>query len=310
MEEKKIKIIRDLCLDIVDPSGLVANVKYVLDNKLTIRKVGPMWIAGSGKKRKRFKVKPTQEYLASLMKQPQDLSRHLEAVDNLKAKIVNAMRGFTPYRQVAAAKKLPACKRCGGTDYKDCRDHLTCANPRCAVVRRKVEAGLDYRNIKEHNQEHGDKNSSNYHTIDPLLSDAANRHTVVRVAPGDDPVNIRKLTAANKRLHKDEVSKADEQKIRAKEAIEHHCADLNPSIAKKALVTFCQFRESQDKLPRENHVIAACLFYALPTPKIYPQDTTDASGKRKRYSSPGPYNDTKQKRLKYAFIPKVRSNTL
>ena len=299
MEEKKIRIIQELCPNIVEisVSSLVSKLNYVLDSKFAIRRVGPEWFAQGEDCVVVFSEKPTREYLKRLVEQPADYLRHIMAVEDLQKRISAVASDCNPFRQVAIAKPDPLCKHCGNTDYIDCTTHYTCRI--CATVRTKIERGLDYRNIKARSQAQGDLNSSNYHTLNPLLSDGANRQTVVSVAPGENPADIRSLTVANKRMNKIEMSEADQQKIRAKEKIDDIRDDLalHAAVAKKAFGLFCKFVCSQEKLPRENEIIAACLFEALPDkPKIYP--------KRKKRSSEVPYNDSKQKRLRFTSFSK------
>lgn len=308
MQEKRRSIVLNLCPDIVDTpvSKLVSELQYVLANKCTIRKIGPEWHASAEELRFVFSEKPTREYLRRVIDQPHDLRRHFAAVNNLVKTVLGVSRNYNPYRQIAVVRPEPKCANCKGTEWKETPEHFVCANGHCAIVRTKYEQGLDHRNIKARSQAQGDPNSSNFHTLDPLMSDAANRQTVIRVAPGvaagakpgDKPKSVRNLNAWNKRLYKD-IEEIDRQKVRAKSVIEHNCSDLNSSIQRKAYALFVKFIHANGSLPRENEIIAACLFYALPpTPKIYPP---------KRESPSTPYNDTRQKRLKMMDYSKERA---
>lgn len=305
-------VVIEICPDIVksEKSTLVSQLEYVLKNKSVIMKVGHKWHAKVGNRRFVFSEKPTKDYLLKSMK-PTDLKRHVAAVNDLRLKILSISQGFSPFRRVTHRETTPPCKRCGSQDYIDCGTHFTCANPRCAVTRTKYERGIDYRNIKERSQSEGDPNSSNWHTLDPLLSDNANRQTVVGIAAGtaagaaagSKPISVRNLNAWNKRMYRD-VDEIDRQIIRAKEVIEDVCDDLslNAVVKRRAFTMFCAFIRSKGDLPRENEVIAACLFEALPPkPKVYPK-------RKKRPLTP--YNDTKQKRLKFMTFKRPASNSI
>jgi len=298
-------IVLELCPDIVEEAEckVIADLRYVLTNKAVSKKVANMWHARVGKSRFIFEQEPTREYMRMLMNKPRDLSRHVAAVNDLRKKILYATRGVRLSNQFLIAKTELACENCGSKDYAKYDTHYSCK--RCGVTRTKYEQGLDYRNIKERSQSTGDMNTSNYHTLDPMVSNAMNRQTVIGVAPGDragakkgaKPISVRNLNAWNKRLWRDtkssdHITEKDGQYIRAKVIIEDLCEDLflGSAIPKKALGMFARFLYSREKLPRENETIAACLFESLPPkPKIYP--------KRKKRDT-GPYNDTRQKRLR------------
>jgi len=315
MDLKRRLIVLSLCPEIVDTpvSKVVTELQLVLGNKCTIRKIGHEWHASGEDLRCVFSEEPTREYLRRVMNQPHDLRRHFAAVNNLVKTVVEVSRNCNPNRQVALTRREVKCKYCGGTEWKETPEHFVCANGHCATVRTKYEQGLDYRNIKERSQAQGDSNSSNYHTIDPLMSDAANRQTVVSVAPGvaagakpgDGPISVRNLNSWNKRMHKKDIPEIDRQKVRAKVVIEDLCDDLalHPLVKRKAFDMFCKFVHANASLPRENDIIAACLFYALPPkPKIYPK-------KKKRALTP--YNDTRKKRLKFMTFPRSgRANSI
>ena len=298
-------IVLELCPDIVEEAEckVIADLRYVLTNKAVSKKVANRWHARVGKSRFIFEQEPTREYMRMLMNKPRDLSRHVAAVNDLRKKILYATRGVRLSNQFLIAKTEPACENCGSKDYAKYDTHYSCK--RCGVTRTKYEQGLDYRNIKERSQSTGDMNTSNYHTLDPMVSNAMNRQTVIGVAPGvaagakpgAKPVSVRNLNAWNKRLWRDtkssdHITEKDDQYIRAKVIIEDLCEDLflGSAIPKKALGMFARFLYSREKLPRENETIAACLFEALPPkPKIY---------KKKKKRDTGPYNDTRQKRLR------------
>lgn len=304
--ELRRRIVLKLCPDIVEsgPSILVTELKYVLSNKSVIRKVGHEWHAKVKKMRFVFAEKPTAEYLRRIMEQPQDMKRHMAAINDLRTKIRNISRGINIYRQLTVTKPDPKCKYCGCTEWKDTGKEFVCANGRCATVRTKYEQGLDFRNIKERSSSEGDPNSSNWHTLDPLLSDAANRQTVVGIAPGvtaeGKRMSCRNLNAWNKRMYKD-IDEIERQIIRAKEVIDDIGDDLHlsTSVKNKAYLTFVKFIRSKGDLPRENEILAACLIESLPAiPKQYPK-------KKKRRLTP--YNDTKKKRLKMMDYSKERA---
>ena len=298
-------IVLELCPDIVEgpECGLIADLQYVLANKAVIKKVGNEWHARVGKSRFVFKNEPTEEHLRMLLGKPRDLSRHIAAVNDLRKRILYASRCVRLTNQFRIPETQMTCGHCKGKDFAEYDTHYSCK--RCGVTKTKYEQGLDYRNIKERSQSTGDMNTSNYHTLDPMISNAANRQTVIGVAPGEragakkgaKPISVRNLNAWNKRLwrdtkSKDHITEKDEQYIRAKRIIEDLCEDLflGSAIPKRALGLFGRFLYSREKLPRENETIAACLFEALPPkPKIYPK-------KKKRET--GPYNDTRQKRLR------------
>ena len=300
-------IVLELCPNIVnDPEcKIIDELRWVLSNESVITPCGNEWHARVGKSRFIFKKEPTDEYLSFLINKPRDLSRQIAAVNVLRKMIVSSSRGVEACRQVTVKETKPRCKGCFGTEFIDCVTHFTCRNGTCAVVRRKVEQGLDYRNIKERSQSTGDRNTSNYHTLDPMVSDALNRQTVVAVAPGvaagakdgAKAMSVRNLNAWNKRLWRDaslsdHITAQDVQYVRAKRTIEDISEDLflGSATPKKALSLFSRFLRSRVKLPREQETIAACLFEALPPkPKIYPP-------KKKRKLTP--YNDTRQKRLR------------
>ena len=303
-------IILELCPNIVESgaSKLIAELKYVLSNKSVIRKIGHEWHARVGKLRFVFAEKPTSEYLRKVMQQPQDMRRQLAAVHDLRIKIKAISRGCNPYRRLTVAKPDPKCKHCHGTKWKDTGIEFVCANGHCASTRQKYEQGLDFRNIKERSGSEGDPNSSNWHTLDPLLSDAANRQTVVGVAPGamdnkGKRMSSRNLNAWNKRMYKD-VDDIERQIISAKQVFDDIGDDLhlNASVKNKAYIMFCTFLRAKGNLPRQNEVIAACLIEALPgIPKVYPK-------KKKRRLTP--YNDTKKKRLKFMTFKRPASKSI
>ena len=315
MDLKRKMIVLELCPDIVDTrvSKLVLDLEWVLGNKCIVRKIGHEWhVSGEGL-RFVFSEKPTREYLNRVKGQENDFKRHFAAVNNLVTTVIEVSRNYNPFRQIGVAKADPKCKYCGGTEWKEISIQFVCANGHCASVRCKYEQGLDQRNIRERTQSQGDPNSSNYHQLDPLMSDASNRQTVIGVAPGvaagakagAKAMSVRNLNAWNKRMHKEIIDEIDRQKIRAKNVIEDICDDLalHPSIKRKAFVMFCKFIHANGSLPREKEIIAACLFYALPpNPKIYPK-------KKKRPLTP--YNDTRHKRLKFMTFPKAeRANSI
>ena len=291
--DRKSHIVLELCPDIVPIRKYkdLANLKYVLENESVIRKVGHEWHTRTGEKRFVFQEKPTEEYLQRLQNSSHDLRRHFAAVNDLLQRVLAVTRNAQPFRDVTVIRPDPPCKNCGKTEYINCTTHYTCKN--CAVTRVKLETGLDYRNIKQRSAEQGDRNSCNWHVLDPTLSDAFNRQTVVGVAPGDNPVSIRNLGAIQKRANNKTAEQNDQQIIKAKLIIEDICEDLflNASVQRKAYLLFCSFVRSQSSLPREKEIIAACLFHALPPkPKVYQK-------KKKRKLSP--FNDTKKKRLRF-----------
>jgi len=298
-KNQQCAIILDLCPDIVSNpvTRLIREIRCVLESGSEVHKIGLEWHSMVGERRFVFKKNPSAEYLQELIDLPKDLDRHIEAVNHLRRNISKVSGNFNPYRQLAVVKPDPPCKACGKNDYIDCGTHFTCKS--CAVTRTKYERGLDFRNIKERTQAEG-SNSSNWHTLDPLLSDASNRQTVIGVAPGvakgakpgDKPVSVRNMNAWNKRLYNNK-SEIDNQIVKAKICIEDLCDDLglHAAVASKAHLTFCKFIRHMRKMPRENEVIAACMFEALPPePKIYRK-------RKKRYLTP--YNDTKKKRLRF-----------
>ncbi len=241
------------------------------------------------------------------------MKRHLAAINDLRMKIKAISRGFNPFRQLTVTKPDPICqnKSCKGsgkaTVWINYNTHFVC--DACSCVRTKYEQGLDQRNIKEREQLQGDANSSNYHTLDPLLSDSVNRQTVIGIAPGamdkkGKRMSSRNINAWNRRMYKKDIDEIERQIIRAKELIENIGDDLflNSSVKRKAYVTFCSFIRCKGDLPRENEVIAACLIESLPPiPKIYPK-------KKKRPSTP--YNDSKQKRLKFMTFTRPASKSI
>lgn len=304
MDHRHLIVLR-VCPDIVEEaeSNIIADLQYVLANKAVIKKVANKWHVRVGKSRFVFDNEPTQEYLRMLIDKPRDLSRHVAAVNDLRKKILYATRGVQLTNQFLIPETEMICGDCKGKDFAEYAGHYSCKH--CGVTRQKYAQGLDYRNIKERSQSTGDMNTSNYHTLDPMVSNAMNRQTVVGVAPGvaagakpgAKPISVRNLNAWNKRLWRDQksddhITEKDDQYIRAKRTIEDLCEDLflGTAIPKKALAIFARFLYSREKLPRENETIAACLFEALPPkPDIYP--------KRKKRDT-GPYNDTRQKRLR------------
>jgi len=311
-------VIRKLCPDIVPhpKSKEISNLEYVLANKSVIKQVGHEWHARVQNFRFVFEKKPCSEYLSELVNSPVDFTRHIAAVDDLRKKIVNSSRFCNPHRTIKVNDSDPPCKGCGGTKYLDCRTHYTCANGRCAVVRRKIEQGLDYRNIKERSNSVGDPNSSNWHTLNSLVSDASDRQTIISTCPakdGEKGMSSRNLNSWQKRMWRNDkmpthVTATDDQIIRALGVIEDICEDLylGKIVVQKSHELFCRFVRSRKDLPREQEIIAACLFQALPrNVKVYPK-------KRKRYLTP--YNDTKKKPLKFMSFKKngvrARASTL
>ena len=297
--ELRRHIILELCPDIVEsgPSKLVSELKYVINNKSVIRKIGHEWHAKVKNFRFVFAEKPTFDYLRKVTQQPHDMSRHLAAIDDLRLKIKACSKGCNPYRQLTVAKPQRKCDYCHGTKWKDTGIEFVCANGHCAATRTKYEQGLDFRNIKERSSGEGDPNSSNWHTLDPLLSDAANRQTVVSTAAGftakGKRMSSRNLNAWNKRMYKKEIDEIERQIINAKQLFDDIGDDLclNASVKRNAYVLFCTFLRAKGNLPRENEIIAACLIESLPAiPRQYPK-------KKKRPSTP--YNDSKKKRLKF-----------
>ena len=310
-KERQRRIVLRLCPDIVEMSGskVEADLQYVLSVKCTFKYMGEKWHARVGKSHFVFSEEPTREYLKRVMEEPKDLTRHIAKVNELRENILDVSCNCNPFRQVAVPRPDPICrnKRCKATEWIETAVEFVCA--KCGTVRTKYEQGLDFRNLKQRSQEQGDANSSNHHTIDPLFSDAVNRQTVVRVAagvaagakPGDKPISVRNMQAVNKRMHHEEIGEIENQITRAKLTIEGVCdyLTLHPSTEKKAFFLFCAFIRANGSLPRENEVIAACLFDALPDdPKIYPK-------RKRRYLTP--YNDTKKKRLKFMDYSKERA---
>ena len=197
------------------------------------------------------------------MCKPRDLSRHVAAVDDLRKKILYASRGVQLVNQFVIPEKKMVCENCKGKDFAEYAGHYSCKN--CGVTRQKYAQGLDYRNIKERSQSTGDLNTSNFHTLNPMVSNALNRQTVVGVAPGvaagakpgDKPISVRNLNAWNKRLwrnakNEDHITEKDDQYVRAKTIIEDLCEDLflGSAIPKRALGMFARFLYSREK-PRE-----------------------------------------------------------
>ena len=178
-------VVIEICPDIVksEKSTLVSQLEYVLKKQVCNYESWSQVACEGWQPAFCVSEKPTKDYLLKSMK-PTDLKRHVAAVNDLRLKILSISQGFSPFRRVTHRETTPPCKRCGSQDYIDCGTHFTCANPRCAVTRTKYERGIDYRNIKERSQSEGDPNSSNWHTLDPLLSDNANRQTVVGIAAG------------------------------------------------------------------------------------------------------------------------------
>lgn len=293
-------------------------MEFVLENKSTIRKIGHEWhatVQDAHFTRFVFNKNPTSEYLRELKNRPFDLRRHVAAVEELRKRILRVSRLCNPFRQVRVVKPEPPCQGCKSTtDYRWCEHQIVCI--KCGTVRRKIELGVDYRNIKERSEIEGDRNTVNYHTLDPLLSDAMNRQTLISTAPskhGEQEMSSRNLNSYQKRLWRDErlphhITEKDDQIIRAKNIIGEICEDLflDKSTQNRALTMFCRFVRSRLDLPRVKEVIAACLFEALPPPpKIYPK-------RKKRQLTP--YNDTKKKPLKLMKIKKygvrARASTL
>lgn len=300
--EMKTLIILYLCPDIVvaPATNIVSELKYVLESKSIIRKIGSKWHARVGNVPFVFDEKPTEEYYNKLIRSPHDLSRHMAAVEDLHQRILRQSRGCSAFRQISVVYEDPPCKICKKTDYFDDGTHYTCKN--CLHYRQKYERGLDMRNIKARAQEQGDANSCNFHVLDPLLSDNANRQTIVGIASGGESSfeekrdmmrKSSKLSTVNKRMYKD-ITEIDQQIIRARGTIDDVIGKIRPhkAVATKAHNLFSKFVKSKGELPRENEIIAACLFDALSEmpekPRVYPNP-------RKRKFV---YNDWKQHRPK------------
>ena len=355
----KQRIVSELCPDIVQTKHMkiLARLECVLEDESNVQvtKVRGRFrcdFKDESMKRMCFDEEPTQEYYDRLLAEPMDWSRHIGAVEALRKQIEGVSFYCNPYRRLSVSEEDPPCKGCGGRDYIDCQTHYTCKA--CAVVRVKMEPGLDYRNIKSRTEETGDKNSCNYHAMDPLMSDNFNHQTTVnfnkckgtvvadsystkgqfvnphlssntslksslkkkatkkksRKKASVEALDMRynkqeakkqvkvsmisQLRDASERLHKKQDTDAQDTHIfTAKMKMEDMCdtLGLHKNVSIKAHVLFCKFVRSMDKLPRMNDAIAACLFHALPPkPKVYPKVK-----KRKT----GPYNDSKQRKLKY-----------
>ena len=288
MTDLKCKIVKHLCPDFVPMADqkLISDLQTVLTNSCRIVKVGHEWQARHGKLSFVFQVKPSRDYLEMLQRKPRSYDRHIAKVEDLRRRVFAVSKDTNPYRPATPRPSAPACKNCGGHEWHDENTHFTCKG--CCGTRVKIERGLADRAIKEREV---DLNSSNGQTQDLLFSEAFNRQTEVRVAAGEKPVDASGLVAASLRMNKS--SRKDTQIQKAKKTIEHTCEylQLHQQVSKTAIIHFCKFVRSRDKLPQVNGVIAACLFEALPKPR---RQEFDKKKKRKNV----PFNDSRKKRLK------------
>ena len=269
-EEQLQALVYTFCGHLKTESKHLQTLKHVVKNKIPCRQRGKKWqVSLNGKKRRnvfKFEEKPTEEYLQRMQKESK--AKHFQkCVEILKEHAANIKSGAADQPVLLPVMKLePHCKHCGKTTWIKTTECYTCAQ--CARTRVIVHQEQELRNMKER----GDLSTCNYHTRDHDLSDAANRHTIVRLAPNTavgsgDPVStrvIRGLQAANRRLNA--PAKTDTQIIGAKNKISGFCEDyqIHSMAAKRASTMFVNFVKSHSKLPREEETIAACLFNCMP----------------------------------------------
>lgn len=217
----------------------------------------------------KFKEKPTEDYLRRL--QEQSKTQHVQkCLDRLKEHAANIKAGAPrqPAR-LAIMQPEPECKHCGGNEWVK-NQRLVCA--KCGLEGRAIHpAGYDHRNMRREEGHNPSQNNGFVRNHD--LSDAANSATMVRRAPANARASdktaskrdFQRLQAANRCLNAQ--TKTDSQLIGAEKKIQDavHSMQLNENFARRAYALFKAFINNNDKLPREDETIAACIFNVMPT---------------------------------------------
>ena len=112
-----------------------------------------------------------------------------------------------------------------------------------------------------------------------------------------------RLDELNKTMHSEmfkDTYREDVQIFGVRQKMEDVCAELmlGNSVVNEAHVMFCKFRRVMETLPREEDMIAACLFHALPEEEVRVKYVP----RKKRKLTP--WNDSKKKRLKMMDLKK------
>lgn len=323
----KTYVVRDLCPDIVqsEKKMRIAELKAFLGAKdKEVRKHNNKFVCTFNKTQVTFDEEPTQDLLEKYLHMPEDFTRQVLAVEDLKRQIVTKSVNTYPYRQIKTFSskttvvpqpdklvngvfqkqdpvvhhkvdrhEFPACKNCGGRDYIDCVIHYTCKN--CAVVRDKIHEGIAYREMRDRETDMNGRSME----INTLYSDSFSRKTQI-VLPKMTP-QLQHLQICNDRLQmfneRLNGSRCDTQIFTAREKIDEICSTLrlSDSIVNKAHVLFCKHRRTVSVLRSENATIAACIFYALP------EQVKPFKRKKKELT---PWNDSKKRRLKIMNLKK------
>ena len=110
-------------------------------------------------------------------------------------------------------------------------------------------------------------------------------------------MSAERLDELNKSMHSKlfkNTYREDLQIFGARQKMEDVCAELmlGNSVVNQAHVMFCKFRRVMQTLPREEDMIAACLFHSLPKEEV----KVEYKPRPKRKLTP--WNDSKKKRLK------------
>ena len=280
-EDRLKYLVHKFFTDLKIESKYLSALKYVVKKKIPCIQFGREWkVILKGKKGgrivKRFKEKPTEDYLRR-MQEESKAEQMQKCLERLREHAANIKAGAPrqPAR-LAIMKQEPKCKYCGNEKWIKKIDCYTCANTKCARTRTIVHQGEEMRNIMSRNLEGDDPSQHNGFVRNVDVTE--NNSTVVRCAPATarskkkkktpvGPRVIQQLEATNRRVNP--PVKTDTQIVNATKKMQEACCkmELNPVIAKKALMMFKAFVKNNEKLPREEETIAACLFNCLPPPR-------------------------------------------
>ena len=312
LSNKRIKefVVSELCPNIVESEKKmrIADLSAFLNaNEAEVRKHNNKYICMFDDCQVSFDEEPTAELLEKYMNEPDDLSRQVEAVEDLVREIIAKSEKTNPYNQVKTCHsktkmvggkvvvsfdyhEFPPCKNCKGRDYINCTTHWTCR--KCACVRNKIHEGVAYREMRDRQVDMNGRSME----INPLYSESFNRQTDVLFWNGTKVTReMEKLRTTNQRMN---GSRRDTQLFAARETIEDICdrLRLRDGVVRKAHTLFCKHRKSVNVLRSENAVIAACIFHSLP------EEAKIFARKKKRPLSP--WRDSKKRRLKIMDLKK------
>ena len=276
-------VVRELCPDIVESEKKMRIVElsaFLASQEAEVRRHNNKYICMFNDMQVSFDEEPTAELLERYMREPEDYSRQVAAVEDLLREITTKSEKTNPYRNIRTYKEHPPCVNCKGTDYIDCTIHWTCR--KCAVTRKKIHQGVAYREMRDRQEDLNGRSME----INTLYSDSFNRRTDIFLPKKTK--EWERLQTNNERMN---GSKRDTQIWTARERIEEVCnpLQLRDGVVRKAHILFCRHRKTMNVLRSENAVLAACIFYALPKEvKVY----------RKKKRTLTPWVDSKKRRLK------------